>query len=214
MRSKGRDPAGCCIHSGFLSQPRSIELCSQCLVSNPVLCLGDWLLSVACCKFSSENWPQWRIVWLRIFGVSRDAQDPQQVAFSTGRGSTITESSILYSSVQSLTFSKVLELCTWESRRKRGCHWIRWLDGITDAMDMNLGKLWEMGRDREAWVPCNPWGCKELDMTGQLNKNKELCFYSLPTFPPKYDVSRQLKTSGRLEAVDRVREIFSSYYQM
>ena len=35
--------------------------------------------------------------------------------------------------------------------RRRGCQRIRWLDGITDAMDMNLGKFWEMLRDRKAW---------------------------------------------------------------
>ena len=46
---------------------------------------------------------------------------------------------------------KPLMLGRIEGRRKRGCQRIRWLNGITDAMDINLGKLREMVRDREAW---------------------------------------------------------------
>ena len=38
-----------------------------------------------------------------------------------------------------------------EGRKVRGCQRTRWLDGITDAIGMNLGKLWEMVRAREAW---------------------------------------------------------------
>ena len=53
-----------------------------------------------------------------------------------------------------------------ESRKRRGQQRIKWLDGITDAMDMNLGKLREMVRDRKAWHAAVRGGSKELDMTG------------------------------------------------
>ena len=49
------------------------------------------------------------------------------------------------------SLEKSLMLGKIEGRRKRGCQRIRWLNGITDAMDINLGKLREMVRDREAW---------------------------------------------------------------
>ena len=67
------------------------------------------------------------------------------------------------------SYEKTLMLGKTEGRRRRGRQRIRWLDCITNSMDMSLSKLGKVVMDREAWLCCSPWGCKELDTAEWLN---------------------------------------------
>ena len=62
------------------------------------------------------------------------------------------------------SLEKTLMLGGIGGRRRRGRQRMRWLDGITDSIDMSLRKLLELVMDRDL-VCCSPWGCKESDMT-------------------------------------------------
>ena len=78
----------------------------------------------------------------------------------------------LMSRVDSL--EKTLMLGKTKGGRRRGWQRIRWLDGITDSMDMSLSKLRELVMDREALVCCDSWGRKESDRTKQASSG--ICY--------------------------------------
>ena len=68
------------------------------------------------------------------------------------------------------SLEKTLMLGKIEGRRRRGWQGMRWLDGITDSMDMSVSKLWEL-----VMMCCSPWGRKESDITKQKQyKNQTL----------------------------------------
>ena len=66
------------------------------------------------------------------------------------------------------SLEKTLMLGNIEGGRRRGQQRMRWLNGITDSMNTNLSKLWEMVMKRNLEC-CSPWGHKELDTTERLN---------------------------------------------
>ena len=76
------------------------------------------------------------------------------------------------------SLEKTLMLGNFEGRRRRGQQRTRWLDGITDSMDMSLSKLREMVKDRMPGV-LQSMGSQRVDMTERLNNTKDIVLQQL-----------------------------------
>ena len=143
----------------------------------PVVMFGweSWTIKKAQCQrtAASELW-----CWRRLLKVTWTRRRSNQSIFREINPEYTLEGLMLKLKLQQSgclmrtddSLEKSLMLGKIKGRRRRGCQRMRWLDGITDAMNVMLGKLQEMVRQK-GLACCSPWGHKESDMTGQQNNN-------------------------------------------